>query len=765
MSFTDGLATDKELVGVKKRRSQPYIFEKFENELREKRESEGWLLDKQLKNSVRMKRQKPIDEQFEDEVWCLFANLGFTRMNRDRHFVINYGTEGLSTAKQIDVFAADEETILFVECKCALSGKKGDFKTEIEAIKGIKDGLFKTVRKHKDFKGKKVKYIFATKNYEIIEADKKRMMDLGIYHFDEYGIKYFSELAKHLGTCARFQLLGTLFAGQKIGAMENRIPAIEGKMGGYTYYSFSIEPEKLLKIAYVLHRNEANSDMMPTYQRIIKKARLKEIRGFVDKGGFFPNSLIISIDTNGKKLQFDQATPQVESSLSKIGILHLPQLYRSAYIIDGQHRLYGYAGSKYVSTNSIPVVAFVNLEKDKQVELFMEINENQKTVSKNLQNTLNADLLWSSEDKNKQRKALRLNIAQKLGEIQSSPFFGRIVIGETEATQYCCLTIDTIESALKSTHFLTRFGKDNAEIEAGTFDRGTNNATREVLLPFLADVFQYLKNELPDEWEQGDANNGILTINNTIHALIRTINDIVDHLVATSKINPKVCGSAKLVEEVEPYLAPIITYLGNINETQRREIRTNYGSGGKAKVWRMFEQIIHESIPGFSPDGLAEWIRDNTKQFNAESFGLIQDIEYFIKEDFSQKLQTKFGGKWLTAGMPPKVYKQANTAKGKADYENSINGIAKDVSIWDCVTIANCKDIAVFGSNWTDLFENDYTRPEELKISGGKNAKTAWIAKFATISNNSNASYSFSEEEYLFLKAIHSWLIDKKIPA
>ena len=58
--------------------------------------------------------------------------------------------------------------------------------------------------------------------------------------------------------------------------------------------------------------------------------------------------------------------------------------------------------------NTIPVVAFVNMAKDKQVELFMEINENQKAVSKNLQNTLNADLLWSSEDKNKQRKALRL---------------------------------------------------------------------------------------------------------------------------------------------------------------------------------------------------------------------------------------------------------------------------------------------------------------------------------------------------------------------
>ena len=758
MSFMDKLVSGKELIGVKKHRSQPFIFEKFEYELQSKRESEGWVVDKELKSVVRMKHPKPLDEQFEDEVWCLFASLGFSCMNRDRHLEIPYGTEGLNTTKQIDVFAADEETILFIECKCAISGKKGDFKTDLEAIKGIKEGLFKTVRHEKAFKGKKVKYIFATKNYELTDPDRNRMRDLGIYHFDEYGIKYFAELAKHLGTCARYQLLGTLFAGQKIGAMENRIPAIEGQMGGYTYYSFSIEPEKLLKLAYVLHRNEANSDMMPTYQRIIKKPRLKEIRKFVDNKGFFPNSLIISIDTNGKKLRFDLATPQVENAISRIGILYLPQLYRSAYIIDGQHRLYGYADSKHAEDNTVPVVAFVNLDKDKQVELFMEINENQKAVSKNLQNTLNADLLWTSADKTKQRKALRLNIAQRLGELQSSPFFNRIVIGENEASDYCCLTIDTIESGLRSTHFLARFGKDNNEVEAGTFDRGSNDATRDILLPFLMETFQYFRNELPEEWELGDSNQGILTINNTVHALLRILNDIVDFLISNKKINPKIMDTKALVEMTEPYLAPLVSYFGAVTEKDREGIRKNYGSGGKARVWRTFQSKINEARSEFEPEGLKEWIRDNSKQFNAESYTLIQDIELIIKSDFADKLKSKYGVKWLTLGIPPKVYKQANALKGKQDYENSTNGINKVVDIWDCVTIANCRDIAVFSSNWTELFESGYTRPEEVSIGGGKTAKTAWITKFATISSNSSASYSFSEEEYLFLKAIHAWL-------
>ena len=124
-----------------------------------------------------------------------------------------------------------------------------------------------------------------THNVILSRKDAQLMEKANITHFDKSSIIYYEELVKHLGTSARYQLLGNLFAHQEIVGMENRIPAIQGKMGGYTYYSFSIEPEKLLKIGYVLHRNEANSSMMPTYQRIIKKKRLNEVREFINNGG------------------------------------------------------------------------------------------------------------------------------------------------------------------------------------------------------------------------------------------------------------------------------------------------------------------------------------------------------------------------------------------------------------------------------------------------------------------------------------------------
>lgn len=762
MSFEEKLVSDKELISIKRKRSQVYIFDKFEQELQAKRETEGWEVDRILKNGyIRMKKSKPIDEQFEDEVWCLFASLGFKYMNRDRHLEISYGQAGTGTTKQIDVFAVDDETVLFIECKSSQIGKKGDFKKEIESINGIRNGLYNEVKKY--FPNRKMKYILATKNYEVTENDRARMKDLHIHHFDEYSIKYFVELTKHLGECARFQLLGNLFEGQKINSLDNKIPAIEGKMGGNTYYSFSIEPEKLLKIAYVLHRNEANSDMMPTYQRIIKKNRLKEIQKFVDKGGFFPNSLIISIDTKGKKLKFDLASNQVDS-ISRIGILHLPQLYRSAYIIDGQHRLYGYANSKYAATSSIPVVAFVNLAKDKQVEMFMEINENQKSVSKNLQNTLNADLLWTSEDWNKRRKALRLNIAQRLGEAQSSPLYQRIIIGETDTSPTCCITIDTIENALKTTNFLSRYSKGNIIVENGTFDKGDNEATRNILLPFITHCFNYFKNNVSSEWERGDKDQGVLTINNSIYALIKIFDDIINHLISLHKIDPKNDNPYSVALQVEFYLAPLVNYFNGISEEDRKEIITNYGSGGKTRVWRLFQKVISESRKDFQPEGLDQWIKDNTKQFNVESFGMIQDLEKFIKQDFATKLSNKYGANWITAGLPSKVYKQANNAMGKQNYENSKKGNNKTVSLWDCVTIANCKDIAIFGSNWTELFESSYTRPEEIKISGGKVAKTEWMTKLANAANNiSSANYSVSEEEYLFIKSLYKWLMENKV--
>ena len=190
-------------------------------------------------------------------------------------------------------------------------------------------------------------------------------------------------------------------------------------MGPYTYYSFVISPEKLLKISYVLHKTNANNDyedLLPSYQRLIKKDRLKSVRAFINDGNFFPNSIIISIDAK-KPLQFDFASKEKnDDSLTKMGILHLPQKYQSAYIIDGQHRLYGYSDSKYAANNSIPVVAFENLDKNTQLKLFMDINLNQKAVPKALRNILEIDVYYDSDNPTLAQGALLRSEERRVGK-------------------------------------------------------------------------------------------------------------------------------------------------------------------------------------------------------------------------------------------------------------------------------------------------------------------------------------------------------------
>ena len=103
-------------------------------------------------------------------------------------------------------------------------------------------------------------------------------------------------------------------------------------------------------------------------------------------------------------------------------------------------------------------------------------------------NTFNSDLLWDSEDRNEQIKALKLQIAQDLGEEKSSPLFDRVIIGENPKTATRCITIDSIKIGLDRSNFFGLFAK-NAIKQDGTFYKGNNDGTYEVLFPFIQSMF------------------------------------------------------------------------------------------------------------------------------------------------------------------------------------------------------------------------------------------------------------------------------------
>lgn len=756
------LVCEKDLNSAKRDRRKQFDSLKIKADDLPKYVDEGWEKSKEYKNAkfIGITREKSIQVQFENKIWLLFASMGFSTMNADREFYMSYDFHDESLVHQVDVLAVDDETIIMIECHAADEMTDRSFMTEIREFSNRIAGLRKEALKK--FPNRKSKFIWATHNYIVQKKELIALDKVGITYFNDSAVEYYLDFSKHLGSCSRYQLLGSLFANQEIKNMDNRIPAIQGKMGGYTYYSFSIEPEKLLKVGYVLHRNEANQNMMPTYQRIIKKTRLTSVRNFINNGGYFPNSIIISIDTGGKGLVFDQSATKVDGAISKLGILHIPKRYRTAYIIDGQHRLYGYSDSNYASTNTIPVVAFVDLDRTEQIKLFMDINENQKAVPKSLRVTLNADMLWESKDMNERRQALRSKIAQMLGEEPTSPLRSRVLVGEAELTPGRCITIEAIQAALKKCNFFNVYNKKGELISQGTFDLDDNQESCDLFYPFIEHCFKYIRENCLEEWNKGDKEDGMLTINRGIHGVIRVIDDVVNMLVEKEMINPKTQDLEDMFGLITYYLKPLTTYINYLDVEQRKEIKKVFGGGGDVRFWRAYQKAIADARSDFKPEGVDEYWLNEAKTFNETTRIMIGEIENKIKTIIADNLQDYFGDAWLVKGLPKNIYTKAKKNADDRMYDLKMNDVdTEEVEVWDFVTLADCQSIALNGKNWSTFFEDLLVRPEEMKIAGGKEAKTQWILRLSAIRNKlTKDSYSVPVDEYSYVKSIHDWIME-----
>lgn len=662
-------------------------------------ENDGYRVDNLSKDQryYSMVKDKSQNDIFENHVWMTLYNMGFTRMNKDNSFVVDFG----GNSKQIDIFAMDDETCLFVECKSAATmDKSATFKTELESIQGYKGDLINAV-KHQFGDKYKFKFIFATNNYVISDADKMRMNDFHIIHLDQDGLSYYDSLVEQLGKSARYQLLGSLFQGQVIKNLENRVCALRGSMGGQPYYMFCIEPDRLLKMAYILHRTKANSNVAATYQRLVKKDRLKAIREFVNNGGYFPNSVIVSIDSDRRDLRFDPFPPVKIDSPVTSGVLYLPQKYHSMYVIDGQHRLYGYSESDYAETNVIPVVAFVDMDSEKQVKMFMDINENQKAVSKSLRNTLLIDLYWSSNDVKKRQDALMLKLAEYLGEVSSSPLYKRILVGEDKQTDYCCITTEYIKDAIKQSHFLNEYSKNNVK-RVGTFDCNDNEETLRVLGGFLIRCFTCVADSCVDEWNAGAA--GFLSINNMIYALIRVFDDIVN--IRLQELHElRALDVHDMFLSCEGMLHELIDVINGLSQTEKDKIKTAKGGSAKKESWRILQLAFNRRDPKFINADLQQYIDDHCMDNHDSAVMLVSKLHHVLVTSFQNAI---FDSEMWQHVVPERLHEDLAQRQAVENVRRQRNGDPA-VDIWDLISFDDLSQMLRYSDNWTFFIKDIFS--------------------------------------------------------
>jgi DNA sulfur modification protein DndB len=214
-----------------------------------------------------------------------------------------------------------------------------------------------------------------------------------------------------------------------------------------------------------------------------------------------------------------------------------------------------------------------------------------------------------------------------------------------------------------------------------------------------------------------------------------------------------------LVIEASYFLDPLVSLWKNISDAKKLEFRKSYGIGLRTKYWRKLQKVISEARQDFNPDGYQSYWKDEAKKYNTQSIEMVRNIETFLKEDFKIRLQKHYGSGWFKKGIPPQVQESATILALAKNRE--IEKSEDEKTPWDCLNMIDYRRIAIYGSNWRDIFEKAYTQPNGNKKSGNKEDKTTWMQKLEKIRNQNFHEYSVKEEEYEFLCGLHDWLIKK----
>lgn len=759
-SFTDGLVSGeaaKKISAARAKSVDEKIVTGVKKEALESKvqgeEFDGWSVIKRNKNSVRMSKPKPHDRQLEDDVWSLLYKLGFKELNADRNFTVKLGEN--APGRQIDIFAKDDETVFIVECTHAQELGAKSIKGLIDKINALRQDVVMAIHAHFGKEPKlKVKWAIATRNVDWRKADKDRAAESKIAIITEQEIAYYTKLTDYIKEAARYQFLARYLNGEGVDGLSINVPATRGRMGGTTFYNFLMSPLDLLKIAYISHKATSTNDL-ETYQRMVKPSRLKKIAAYIDDGGQFPTNIVINFKTK-TPIRFEKSEAFENSSF---GTITLPGQYGAAWIIDGQHRLYGYAFSKRCNSQVIPVLAYENLAADKEMRLFVDINCEQVKVSRSLLHEIYSNLNHGSDDPAKQLEAQFARVALRLDELSFSPIRDRVLTVSKDKDNYRCLTLTSLADGIKENRFLGTVIQQSPNvlmIQPGPMTdlSGDWDVTTEKAADILSGYLSLFAKGAPGNWETGDAKGGFLCTNNGLRALFRLLKELIGFIETHYELRAYTLDAEDLVERVTPLVAPLVDFFQNADPSEIQNFRSRQALDGVKKNCLGMMGIIAEANPEFTSKELEEYLSSRDKEGTKVARELIDKVNLLLFQDVLQQLKEHYGeikDAWWWKGIP-----QATREKCDAQV-NRDNGV-KDR--WQYLSLADYQTI--IPHNW-ELFDKRY----DFGDKGKKADKVSWIGRLNKIRQTTHHPEKglISKEDVDYVKTIYAHVTEKILDA
>jgi len=622
--------------------------------------SEGWSIEKENEESIRIIKNKDHTNIFKDRVWSLYYKMGFTYLSGDDSVsFIPKLSDGFKNT--IDLVAIDDEVVVATEIRSRENyGKDAKFDQLLKSFALIKEKFIRDIKSQypSDLK-KQFAFSFFISNITLTDNERATAKQNSIILFDNNDLLYYENLISHIGKAAKYQFLADLLPGKRVSGLHIKIPAIKAKMGGSNCYTFSISPEYLLKIAYVAHRSKGKLSDVSTYQRMMNKSKLKNIRSYINNAGIFPTNIILNLEKSKVSFQKIKQESIVNDDLDSgiLGWLDITPTYKSAWIIDGQHRLFAYSDSEFSKDGKLSVLAFEGLTPSKQAELFIDINAKQKRVSQSLLQEIYAELHWDSDKYEDKVAAIVSKLIQDLGKDPESKLFQRIQTNDIKKDSKRCISLTSIYSEIEKSKFHIAKEKNGEVTEFGPLWAGDNNLTLKRTSYIIKNWLLIVTDPVKDWWDKGSADGGGLAMNDGVVTCIKLLKSVFDHL---EKDNIKLIqkDNASLLKMIKPYGDILGEYLKSFNDDSRKRFRDLRGIQGITSRTRKCQLALRDKFPSFNPLGLEEFLREEKLQTRETAKKLLDEIEEILQAFIIEELKTEFGptdNEWWALGVPKNI--------------------------------------------------------------------------------------------------------------
>ncbi len=740
-------------------RKDEFSFKTIKQQHLEEYENEGWEKFKELKRDIKVRKTRTLDEKLRNRIWLLFYKMNYKEMNRGSNFrILPLKKHAINLEKQIDVYAKDDETIIITECFTQEKLEKKSLEKELIEFYENRKLLSDPIRKQygKNFKPK-ILWFFATENIIWSKEDKQIAKKYKINIITEQDLPYYEKIVSHLGSGAKYQFLAEFLQKQKIPELENtKIPATKGKIGGNVFYSFITTPRHLLKISFVNHRSLNDPDGIPTYQRIVQKTRLNKIGEYIKSGGFFPTNILINFT---QKVNFEPVDKDTIADVNH-GNLILPATFKSAWIIDGQHRLYGYSNldDEFLDQN-IFVLAFEEMKHEEEAKLFVTINQEQKSVPKTIIDSLEGELKWGSDKASERLGAIATRIIDILGTQLESPLYSRICSEGDKKTITKCLTLPELKNGVRRSKLIGSIKIQ--DIEAGYLSGENDEETLKKAYKLLIGYFTLIKDSNETMWEAGKLSQ--VWTNIGIQGLMLLLNSALEYLHERDNCNYSELEDDEILTLLKEFMDPLLEIYRtkNINILEN-EFKTKHGSGAPKEYFFKLVKVIRTKNKSFLPNGYLEWEEAQSEENIKKADDQVKQLNLDIQKSIFDKLKEIYGedeSEYWEKGISDNNIKMDAYKKQLEDKDNIDNKMPKE----HYLDFIQYKKIIEKKDNWKYFKEVFNIRLENE--SKGKARYLGWMDQLNEIRKiyaHPTEKRTYKIEHYKFLDWISN-KIDEKL--